>query len=1016
MASTLDCKCFSIATPSGERYTKRIESPKEKNMSEILFPCGSEWRKWDLAVNVSKARQDQGTLAECIKLLNVSPADVIGLCELYSVNAYRQIIEAGKCFKPLFPVVECCSHIDDKHGKTMGKEFRFRILFHNDRELVDRIEIFLNSLPSITTAGKRGILKDIDLTAKQSGTAYVNFFEVIGRLKSERHLRDNFLVILPYTSGVIAPTTDPFFTSGMLKHVDIIGSAEREQIDFFNWQSKQYSPEVIRVWLEFRKLPCIPGSDAGKLAAGDETSCWIKADPTFEGLRQVLHDTERVFVGKAPEIVQRKKSAGTKLIRSLSVSKTPGATGAGKWFDGLTIEFGSELVAIIGNKGSGKSALVDILGLVGNSRTEYFSFLTKTKFRKGNLAAHFTAELCWQDGSHTGPKRLDTDPEPEKPECVKYIPQNHFEKLCAGDGEEFENELKDVIFYHLDAAKRLGVASFRELVDKKRKIADGKIAEAQQQLTAVNKTIIELETKRTEMFRNKTAHLLAQKENELAAHQQNMPAEVYDPDTTAVLKKQSAELTAAIDSLRQNITDNEREYEAKQNRRAELEKGRAYLLEFLAEWNRVETGVKQWKMQDQPLLKEMFGIGFDEIITFSFRKELIQKKLAAVDSELAELALLLAEAPAEADADFSKQNLSLQKADLLKQLQNTIASLDEPHRKYETYLSEMQAWKARKNQIEGDDKTDGTILFYRHLLQYLDQKITHDLEQKYAERLAIAKEIFHQKREVLALYAELKAPVSTFLTRHQELLDEYRIALDVSLRLAGFVQAFVGFIDAEKSGTFFAAAQDSIAGLLDEADIQTEHGILALLASVVNALAFDLRSPDKKLKKFIHEQIKKGKTAEFYDYLFGLDYLVPEYDLRLDDKPLSELSPGERGSLLLVFYLMLDTDTTPLILDQPEDNLDNQSISKILVPFLKLAKKRRQIIMVTHNPNLAVVADAEQIIRIRIHKDHDHAVEIVAGSIETPVLNRHILDVLEGTEQAFMLRKKKYRLKERGES
>ncbi|KAF1073269.1 hypothetical protein [Halodesulfovibrio sp. MK-HDV] len=78
---------------------------------------------------------------------------------------------------------------------------------------------------------------------------------------------------------------------------------------------------------------------------------------------------------------------------------------------------------------------------------------------------------------------------------------------------------------------------------------------------------------------------------------------------------------------------------------------------------------------------------------------------------------------------------------------------------------------------------------------------------------------------------------------------------------------------------------------------------------------------------------------EFYDYLFGLDYLISHYDLSQNGKSLAELSPGEKGALLLVFYLVLDKEDVPLIIDQPEDNLDNKSVAEVLVPFIKEAKK-----------------------------------------------------------------------------
>ena len=147
----------------------------------------------------------------------------------------------------------------------------------------------------------------------------------------------------------------------------------------------------------------------------------------------------------------------------------------------------------------------------------------------------------------------------------------------------------------------------------------------------------------------------------------------------------------------------------------------------------------------------------------------------------------------------------------------------------------------------------------------------------------------------------------------------------------------------------------------------------------------------------------------FYDYIFGLDYLQIKYDLKVDNKDLSELSSGERGGLLLIFYLMLERREIPLIIDQPEDNLDNQSVYKILVTFLKKAKKRRQIILVTHNPNLAVVADAEQIIHVSIDKQNKNDFDFYSGSIENPIINKKVVDILEGTRPAFDNRRLKYR-------
>ena len=93
-----------------------------------------------------------------------------------------------------------------------------------------------------------------------------------------------------------------------------------------------------------------------------------------------------------------------------------------------------------------------------------------------------------------------------------------------------------------------------------------------------------------------------------------------------------------------------------------------------------------------------------------------------------------------------------------------------------------------------------------------------------------------------------------------------------------------------------------------------------------------------------------------------------------------------------------------------EENLDNQTIFDILVPVIKEAKLKRQIVMITHNPNIAVVCDAEQIIHANINKQDGNKVTYSPGAIEAPNINKHIVDVLEGTQPAFDNRRKKYLL------
>lgn len=153
-----------------------------------------------------------------------------------------------------------------------------------------------------------------------------------------------------------------------------------------------------------------------------------------------------------------------------------------------------------------------------------------------------------------------------------------------------------------------------------------------------------------------------------------------------------------------------------------------------------------------------------------------------------------------------------------------------------------------------------------------------------------------------------------------------------------------------------------------------------------------------KQKISVKESIvaEENRNIQLYDALVS------------DNKTLEKLSPGERGALLLIFYLLLDLRDIPLVIDQPEDNLDNQSVASILVPFIQAAKKRRQIILVTHNPNLAVVADSDQIVHVKINKEERNLVEVKSGGIENTEINDSIVTILEGTMLSFRKRDEKY--------
>ena len=237
--------------------------------------------------------------------------------------------------------------------------------------------------------------------------------------------------------------------------------------------------------------------------------------------------------------------------------------------------------------------------------------------------------------------------------------------------------------------------------------------------------------------------------------------------------------------------------------------------------------------------------------------------------------------------------------------------------------------------------------------------------------------------------------------------DNYNINIDASLVCKNIVNDFFLYIHQNVKGTF--RGQEG-RGYFEDLFLKTNFtdftSITNFLTTIIEWLDNDTTKDDEP-KMVIANQLKRD-NLEFYNFLFYLDYINPTFALKLGNKYIKELSPGEKGALLLIFYLILDKDDIPLIIDQPEENLDNQSVYNILVPFIKQAKKKRQIIIVTHNPNLAVVCDAEQIIYVKIHKESNNEFEVTTGAIENKNINNKIVKILEGTMPAFKNRDFKY--------
>ena len=155
----------------------------------------------------------------------------------------------------------------------------------------------------------------------------------------------------------------------------------------------------------------------------------------------------------------------------------------------------------------------------------------------------------------------------------------------------------------------------------------------------------------------------------------------------------------------------------------------------------------------------------------------------------------------------------------------------------------------------------------------------------------------------------------------------------------------------------------------------------------------------------------KGLNDEQMDELF---LLTPEDEIGVKYKPngsstfkvLTNASAGQKTSAILTF--LLSFGEVPLILDQPEDDLDNHLIYDLIVERLKKTKENRQIIVVTHNANIPVNGDSELVLCM---DSEVNGIKLLCdGPVEGDLVKKEICDVMEGGEDAFKLRARRYNI------
>lgn len=1009
---------------------------------------GSRWRKWDLHVHTPESFQHEfhfestdeaekygGDIWEkyITELENIEGISVLGITDYFTIAGYKKILEYKKNDRLpnidlILPNIEF--RLDTLVAGRTDRRLNYHVIFSDSVPPATIEREFLTQINIKTTHGEDRILSvqnitDIGRSLKEQHDEFkshsdlyigcmnitVSLDKIIEALERKKSIfQGNYLLVVPDEGWAELDWNrqDHLTRKACVNRSHAIFSSNKNTIEWALGKKEKTLRKFIEEFCTVR--PCIHGSDSHSfknLCKPDENRfCWIKGDPTFKGLKQILNEPEdRVYIGELPPSLERVRLNRTKYIDSLRIGKAEGAIFYEKWFD-CNIKFNSGLVAIIGNKGSGKSALADTLGLLGNTLQEpHFSFLNPKKFRqsKNNKAKYFDAVITWKNG-RANKKNLDDGVEEEEVETIKYIPQNHLELICNELQEtkksSFDQELKGVIFSHVGDAETLGQHTLDELIAYKTKETYVEIDLLKSELGAINQKIVSYENQLTEKNRKSIENQFQLKKEELASHDKVKPVEVTKPETDVDKQKEISAISKEIEAKQKEIESLESEI-ADLKTKQKREVGRIAAAENLL--SKIDNFEKQYQAfmgESEKYLKEL-GLGLHEIFDIKLNRKPVIKAQEQATKEREKIKDLLD--PEKRESPAFKKN------DIVGQIEKLQERLDEPNKQYQAYLSSLNKWSSDRLKIIGDDTKTGTINYLKKKIEEFE-KTPQRLDDALRDRIAKSKEIYSAIKKLADVYMSLYSPVQKFIETHPLAKDKFNLQFNVSIVNREFEKLFFEYISHGVKGSFCGVEEGSkiLSSIQKKADYDSELGVVSFLDEIMGHLSEDKRQVSHT-KSVLAEQLRKDVSVQsFYDYLFSLDYLSPRYSLKWSGRSIDELSPGERGTLLLVFYLLIDNNDIPLIIDQPEENLDNQTVYDILVPCIKEAKARRQIVIVTHNPNLAVVCDADQIIYSSIDKQDCNKVDYETGSIENPEINKHIVDILEGTMPAFDNRDRKY--------
>lgn len=917
---------------------------------------GSLWNKWDLHVHTPASIENQYEGANDDEKWQRFMGDiehlppefkVIGINDYFFIDGYRKVLQEWKdngrmqniaLFLPVieFRIRKFCGHKE-------WKRINFHVIFSNELTPDVIQQQFLSALTSkykldskdneaywhgaitpesVADLGQK-IIDNVPLSERskygsplQEGFNNLNINdEDITKLLSESsYLRGKYITAigkaewdqLNWGDNSIAEKKD------VINSVDIVFSAS-ENINNFEKAKKK----LVEAGVNDLLLDCsdshhnLNSEDKDKLG---NCNTWIKADTTFEGLKQILYEPEdRVCVSEVKPDVKESYQVISKVILSEE----------GFWQQELLLN--PNLNTIIGGRSTGKSTLLSCIANQLSSYKQVNGIDDENKFVYQHTSG---VTVIWADNERTSARKID------------FYPQDYMYSIAVD--KDKRNQLLESIL--------LGQQNLSNI----KSAYEEKINSAKRDLSELTNRLFELKDKGAQQ-RAKLKSL---------GDEKGMTNEIQQ-----ILKEmQALQQTLKLDKT---LID---KYNLIQKQLGEADKN----LEELSKEQLVLT--KLLTVNYVSMIPELDMVSLSETnrkILSEFINNIILQANLSIRKKLEEL-----------DTQLKKQigTLQKQKAGILNS---------------QVYKESLEFQK--KNQK------------YKTLQERL--KTQNEKLANYKKEKAIIVEIGNKYKDTLNSIVE---SYSVFQDETQKVSNAFHIQHD-GIIIKGLIEGDAGIL------------RSRLEACMDQRS-NSNKGLINRLCAVVTACS------DSKdiIREFINHimngdiQLRANETYSMViSSILVENWYKISYSATYDGDDFDGMSRGKQAFVILKLLLDFSQNKCPILIDQPEDSLDNRAIFTDLVKYLKKKKKERQIILVTHNANVVVGADSELVIIANQNgnntpNENGVKFQYLEGSLEntfvnadatseTPVLSRcgvreHVCDIVEGGKEAFVKREKKYGL------